>query len=70
MYHPYSPLKALRDAAPKANVQFAEGNDVAAAAALAAKSQVAVVFVQKWQTESLDSPDLSLPDNQDALVDA
>lgn len=70
MYHPYAPLKALRDAAPKADVQFAEGNDVAAAAALAAKSQVAVVFVQKWQAESVDTPDLSLPDNQDALVDA
>jgi len=70
MYHPYAPLKALRDAAPKANVQFAEGNDVAAAAALAAKSEVAVVFVQKWQAESVDTADLSLPDNQDALVDA
>jgi beta-glucosidase len=70
MYHPYAPLKALRDAAPKAEVQFAEGNDVAAAAALAAKSQVAVVFVQKWQAESVDTPDLTLPDNQDALVDA
>jgi beta-glucosidase len=70
MYHPYAPLKALRDAAPKADVQFAEGNDVAAAAALAAKAQVAVVFVQKWQAESVDTPDLSLPDNQDALVDA
>jgi beta-glucosidase len=70
MYHPYAPLKALRDAMPKANVQFAEGNDVAAAAALAAKAQVAVVFVQKWQTESVDAADLSLPDNQDALVQA
>ncbi|MGO4504156.1 beta-glucosidase [Dyella sp. 2RAF44] len=70
MYHPYAPLKALRDAAPKADVQFAEGTDVAAAAALAAKAQVAVVFVQKWQAESVDTPDLSLPDNQDALVDA
>ena len=70
MYHPYAPLKALRDAAPKADVQFAEGNDVVAAAALAAKAQVAVVFVQKWQAESVDTPDLSLPDNQDALVDA
>jgi beta-glucosidase len=70
MYHPYAPLKALRDAAPKADVQFAEGNDVAAAAALAAKAQVAVVFVQKWQAESVDTPELSLPDNQDALVDA
>ncbi|WP_243048166.1 glycoside hydrolase family 3 C-terminal domain-containing protein [Dyella sp. RRB7] len=70
MYHPYAPLKALRAMAPKADVQFAEGNDIAAAAALAARSQVAVVFVQKWAAESVDAPDLSLPDNQDALVAA
>jgi beta-glucosidase len=70
MYHPYPPLKALRTIAPKANVQYADGNDVAAAAALAARSQVAVVFVQKWSAESVDAPDLALPDGQDALVDA
>ena len=68
MYHPYAPLTALRSVAPKANVQFAEGNDIAAAAALAAKSQVAVVFVQKWAAESVDTPNLDLPDNQNALV--
>ncbi|MHA6204836.1 beta-glucosidase [Dyella soli] len=70
MYHPYPPLKAIRTMAPKANVQYADGDDVAAAAALAAKSQVAVVFVQKWSTESVDAPDLALPDGQDALVAA
>jgi beta-glucosidase len=70
MYHPYAPLKALQAMAPKANVQFASGDDVAAAAALAAKSKVAVVFVQKWAGEAFDAPDLSLPDNQDALVAA
>ncbi|AHX14946.1 beta-glucosidase [Dyella jiangningensis] len=70
MYHPYPPLKAIRTMAPKANVQYANGNDVAAAAALAAKSQVAVVFVQKWSAESVDAPDLALPDGQDALVAA
>ncbi len=70
MYHPFAPLKALQAMAPKANVQFASGDDVAAAAALAAKSKVAVVFVQKWAGEAFDAPDLSLPDNQDALVAA
>ncbi|WP_201313524.1 glycoside hydrolase family 3 C-terminal domain-containing protein [Dyella sp. EPa41] len=70
MYHPYPPLKAIRTVAPKANVQYADGNDVAAAAALAAKSQVAVVLVQKWAAESFDATDLALPDGQDALVDA
>nr|WP_243040720.1 glycoside hydrolase family 3 C-terminal domain-containing protein [Dyella sedimenti] len=70
MYHPYPPLAALRAMAPKASVRFAGGEDVTAAAALAAQSQVAVVFVQKWQAESVDAPDLSLPDGQDALVEA
>ncbi|HET6553534.1 MAG TPA: glycoside hydrolase family 3 C-terminal domain-containing protein [Dyella sp.] len=70
MYHPYPPLKGIRTVAPKANVQYADGNDVAAAAALAAKSQVAVVFVQKWAAESVDAADLALPDGQDALVEA
>lgn len=70
MYHPYAPLAAIRTVAPKADVQFAAGDDVAVAAALAAKSQVAVVFVQKWQAESIDTPDLKLPDHQDALVAA
>jgi beta-glucosidase len=56
--------------APKAAAQFAGGDDVAAAAALAAKSQVAVVFVQKWAGEDFDARDLSLPDDQDALVAA
>jgi beta-glucosidase len=70
MYHPFAPLKAIRAAAPSADVQFAEGKDVAAAAELASHAQVAVVFVQKWATESVDAPDLSLPDGQDALVAA
>ena len=70
MYHPYAPLKALQAMAPKADVQFASGDDVAAAAALATKSKVAVVFVQKWAGEAFDAPDLSLPDGQDALVAA
>jgi beta-glucosidase len=70
MYHPFAPLKAIRAAAPSASVQFAEGSDIAAAAELARHAQVAVVFVQKWATESVDAPDLALPDGQDQLVAA
>ena len=70
MYHPFAPLKAIRAAAPSADVQFAEGNDIAAAAELARHAQVAVVFVQKWATESVDASDLALPDGQDQLVAA
>jgi beta-glucosidase len=70
VYHPYAPLKAIRAAAPAARVEFAEGNDVEAAAQLASRAQIAVVFVQKWATESVDAADLNLPDGQDALVAA
>jgi len=37
---------------------------------LAQQSDVAVVFVQDFQTESLDRPSLSLPDGQDELIEA
>ena len=69
-YHPFPPLQAIKAAAPSAQVEFAEGNDVQAAAKLAQRSQVAVVFVQKWAAESIDAADLNLPDGQDALVAA
>jgi beta-glucosidase len=50
-------------------VTYADGTDPAAAARLAAGSDVAVVFVNVWSAESLDAP-LALPDGQDALVEA
>ena len=69
VYHPSSPLKAIRARAPKASVAYSDGADPRAAAALAAGSDVAIVFVNVWSAESLDSP-LTLPDGQDALVAA
>jgi beta-glucosidase len=36
---------------------------------LARTSDVAVVFAYQWQSEGMDLPDLSLPDNQDALIE-
>uniref|UniRef100_E6QHY3 Beta-glucosidase n=1 Tax=mine drainage metagenome TaxID=410659 RepID=E6QHY3_9ZZZZ len=70
VWFPTSPFKAIAAKAPEARVVFASGADVAAAAALAAKSDVALVFVNQWTSEGMDLPDLSLPDNQDALVEA
>src|SRR3546814_4249722 len=40
------------------------------AAALAARSEVAIVFVSKYEAEGFDSPDLSLPGGQDAIIAA
>jgi beta-glucosidase len=69
MYYPSSPLREIQKLAPGAQVRFASGEDRSAAAKLAAESDVAVVFVTQWSGESLDNP-LTLPDEQDALVQA
>lgn len=69
-YHASSPLKAIQAMAPGAQVRFVDGSDPAAAAAAAKQADIAIVFATQWQTEAQDAPSLSLPDGQDALVDA
>jgi len=69
IYQPSPPLAAIsRRVHGKA--QFNDGRDIAAAVQLAARSDVAVVFVEQWSAESFDRPDMTLPGNQDALVAA
>ena len=70
VYFPSSPLRYISAKAPHANIQYNSGEDVAAAAQLAKNSSVAIVFVTQWMSEGHDSPTLSLPHNQDALVEA
>lgn len=70
VYHPSSPLKAIRAMNKDAEVTFDTGRYPSAAAAAAAKADVAIVFVTQWMTEGLDAPDLTLPNGQDALVQA
>ncbi len=70
IWFPTSPVKELEKALPNAKIQFNAGEDTAAAAALAKSSDVAIVFVQQWESEGMDLSTLQLPDNQDALVEA
>jgi beta-glucosidase len=70
LYYPSSPLKAVQARVPQAQVTYNDGADAASAAKLAAESDVVLVFVNQWTAESVDVPNLSLPDNQDALVAA
>jgi beta-glucosidase len=70
IYFPSAPLEFIRDKAPHSSIQFHSGDDLKIAAALAAKSDTVVLFLHQWQSEGEDSPTLSLPDNQDALVEA
>jgi len=69
VYHPSSPLKAIRAKAPGAQVEYDAGSDPAAAVALAKASDVAIVFVNQPTSEARDFS-LTLPDEQDRLVSA
>ncbi|WP_062066617.1 glycoside hydrolase family 3 C-terminal domain-containing protein [Cellvibrio sp. OA-2007] len=68
VYYPSSPMKALAARYPNARISFDEGTNPQAAAKLAAESDVVIVFANQWTAESVDVPNLSLPDNQDALI--
>ena len=70
IWFPTSPQRELEKMLPSAKITFNSGDDTAAAAALAKQSEVAIVFVQQWESEGMDLPTLALPDNQDALVNA
>ncbi|MBE0658052.1 MAG: glycoside hydrolase family 3 C-terminal domain-containing protein [Bryobacteraceae bacterium] len=67
VWHRSNPLKAIRARAPAAKVQFHDGSDKAAAAALAKSSDVAVVFAVQLAGEGFDTS-LTLPYDQDALI--
>jgi len=68
-YLPSPPLEALRRELPKTKIAFDPGTDHAAAAALAAQSDVAIVFVTRHNSEGSEAS-LTMVDNQDDLVGA
>ena len=70
IYDPSSPLDAIKAIAPSATVTYNDGTSTASAAALAASSNVAIVFESDWESEGMDRVDLSFPSAQDALVAA
>lgn len=70
VYYPSSPLQFIRNYDNKVRIDYADGRDIAAAARLAAGASTAIVFVTQHLAEGRDADNLSLPDNQDALVAA
>jgi beta-glucosidase len=70
VYFPSSPMKAIQRLTPGVAVQYASGTDASAAAQIAASSDVAIVFATEYMSESVDALSLSLPDGQDALIQA
>lgn len=69
IWFPTSPLKAMQAKLPKTKITFDPGTDLQSAAHLAKASDVAVVFAYQWESEGMDLPNLSLSDNQDALIE-
>ncbi|HEX4486520.1 MAG TPA: glycoside hydrolase family 3 C-terminal domain-containing protein [Terriglobales bacterium] len=67
-WFPTSPMKNIQAKAANAKVAYDPGTDPSSAARLAKSSDVAIVFVSRWETEGEDAPSLSLPDNQDDLI--
>ena len=70
VYHRSAPLKGIAEKAKRAVVNFDLGADPASAAALAKASDVAIVFAVQHTYENMDLPNLSLPENQEALIEA
>jgi beta-glucosidase len=65
-----NPVDGIKNRVPGATVSYADGSDLATAAATAAAADVAVVMVGDDEAEGKDRPNLSLAGNQDALVAA
>ncbi|MGB7750008.1 MAG: glycoside hydrolase family 3 C-terminal domain-containing protein [Candidatus Acidiferrales bacterium] len=69
VWFPTSPLKALQTKLPNARIDFDPGTDPKSAANLAKSADLAIVFAYQWLAEDMDVPSLSLPNNQDALIE-
>ena len=67
-YHPSAPLAAI--AARAGEALYADGQDLAAAMAIAGQADVAIVFAEQWTTEAEDVPTLALPNDQHTLIAA
>jgi beta-glucosidase len=70
VYFPSSPMRAIQKLAPSLDVKYAAGTNVAEAAQLAKTSDVVIIFATQYMSEGTDSPTLSLPDQQDALIES
>ena len=65
-----APVSALQAAFPGAEVVFDDGTDPARAAGVAKSADLVLVVAEKWATEAEDNADISLPDGQDAMIEA
>jgi beta-glucosidase len=69
IWFPTSPVKAVRAKLPGTKIDFDPGTDLKSAVSLAKSADLAIVVAYQWLGEEQDVPDLSLPNNQDALIE-
>ncbi len=69
VWFPTSPIEALRAKLPHTKIDFDPGTNLDSAAKLARSSDLAIVFADQWESEGMDLQNLSLPGNQDALIE-
>lgn len=67
---PSSPLAELKNLLPEASITYNPGAFPVEAAALARRSDVAIVVAIRHESEEFDSPDMSLPFGQKAVIEA
>jgi beta-glucosidase len=69
IWFPTSPLNALQAKLPNTKIDYDSGADLNSAAGFAKGADLAIVFAYQWLAEDMDVKSLSLPDNQDALIE-
>lgn len=70
VYQPSAPLQAIEREAGAGRVLYLDGKDVAATTRAARDADAVILFAEQWRTEGQDVQSLTLPDRQDALIDA
>jgi len=69
VYLPSAPLGAIMGEAPRVNIRYLEGADIAAAVRAAARADRVILFATQWSAESRDVP-ATLDGDQDELIAA
>lgn len=69
VWDPAPPLQAIIAKAVHSNVSYNDGSDPAAAARMAKRADVAIVFVHQFTSEARDLPTLALNGDQNDLVE-
>lgn len=65
-----APLDALRAELPHTEVTFLSGDDLNAVKKAAKRADRVVVFASRWSSEVIDDVDLSMPQHENAMIEA